>query len=150
MSFNRNLSLQGRDGRSVRHCSRAAAARSRTAPDRRLSRRTEWTGSWKEDRSMAKSGGPGEKMTRAPRTNNVPRDDDEQTQVEIEMASPGGSGVARGEGRGGAPRGRGPPGAPAGDTDEGQEPTGPGSDVAPTRRAEERERERHRLERALG
>lgn len=33
---------------------------------------------------------------------------------------------------------------------EGEEPTGPGSDVAPTARAAEREQERHRLERELG
>jgi hypothetical protein len=99
---------------------------------------------------MAKSGGPGEKMTRAPRTNNVPSDDDEQTQVEIEMASSGRSDVVPREGLVGAHLERRAPEAPAGDTDEGQEPTGPGSDVAPTRRAEERERERHRLERALG
>jgi hypothetical protein len=39
--------------------------------------------------------------------------------------------------------------APAGDLEE-SEPTGDGSDVAPTARAEERERERHRAERKLG
>jgi hypothetical protein len=39
--------------------------------------------------------------------------------------------------------------APADQLDQG-EPTGGGSDVAPTRRAEERERERHRIERKLG
>jgi len=42
------------------------------------------------------------------------------------------------------------PGLSEHDEDNGAEPTGPASDVAPTMRAAEHERERHQLERDLG
>jgi hypothetical protein len=104
----------------------------------------------------------GEKMTRPPRASNVPSDKDEQTELELEMSASGRRDAVPREGLVGAHGARRE--APARDADagedadaeaaeareEGDEPTGPGSDVAPTKRAEERERERHRLERELG
>jgi hypothetical protein len=101
---------------------------------------------------MAKFKGPGEKMNRAPRTSNTPADDDAQTQLEIEMASSGRSDVVPRQGLVGAHTARVEP-VPSDEVEpgeEGGEPTGPGSDVAPTKLAEERERQRHRLERELG
>jgi len=107
--------------------------------------------------------GPGgDKMRRPPRVNNVPQEDDEQTRLELEMAASGRNDAVPREGLVGAHTARREPltateGEGTGDEEEqmaageeGAEPTGPGSDVAPTRRAEERERERHRLERELG
>jgi hypothetical protein len=110
---------------------------------------------------MAKSGGPGEKMTRPPRANNTPRDDDAQSELELEMDASGRHNLVPHEGLVGAHLTRvAPTSAAAGDggdedqlqdpSPEGEEPAYPGSDVAPTKLAEERERERHRLERALG
>jgi hypothetical protein len=92
---------------------------------------------------------------RAPRTNNTPGEQDEQTQIEAEMAASGRTDVVPREGLVGAHTDRRAPGAfgdedESAETEEGQEPTGPGSDVAPTKLAEERERERHRLERERG
>lgn len=98
---------------------------------------------------MAKLTGPGQKMQREPRTRNTPQDDDEQTRLEVEMASSGRSDIVPRQGLVGAHTDRLEPRVEMG-ADEGDEPTGPGADVAPTRLAEERERERHRLERALG
>lgn len=68
-------------------------------------------------------------MSRAPRTRSMPKDDDEQTRLELDAASSGRD-HAMSFGRGPA-------------TEEGAE-------VAPTARAEQRERERHRLERQEG
>lgn len=98
---------------------------------------------------MSKFSGPGEKMTRAPRTKNSPRENDEQTEIEMEMASSGRSDIVPHQGLVGAHTGRLEPASQMGE-EEGGEPTGPGSDVAPTKLAEERERERHRLERERG
>jgi hypothetical protein len=106
--------------------------------------------------------GPGgDKLRRPPRVSNVPQEDDEQTQLELEMAASGRGDVVPREGLVGAHTARREPlsrGLTEGEEleeqtaagEEGAEPTGPGSDVAPTKRAEERERERHRLERELG
>ena len=110
---------------------------------------------------MAKSRGGEKRLTRPPRMNNVPQEADEQTELEIEMAGSGRNDAVPREGLVGAHVARREPpipGAAEGEEDaqasgaeeEGEEPTGPGSDVAPTKRAEERERERHRLERELG
>lgn len=98
---------------------------------------------------MAKHGGPGEKMSRPPRSNNIPKDDDEQTQLELEMASSGRKDAVPREGLVGAHTERRESAAQAGG-EGGLEPTGPGSDVAPTKLAQDRERERHRLERESG
>jgi hypothetical protein len=98
---------------------------------------------------MAKRRGPGEKMDRAPRTRNTPQEGDEQTQLEVEMASSGRSDVVPRQGLVGAHTARLESDGDASD-EEGDEPTGAGADVAPTRLAEQRERERHRLERDLG
>jgi hypothetical protein len=101
---------------------------------------------------MAKRKGPGQKMDRAPRTSNTPQEDDEQTRLEVEMASSGRSDVVPPQGLVGAHTARLEPDSAASDEEgeEGDEPTGAGSDVAPTRLAEQRERERHRLERERG
>jgi NAD(P)-dependent dehydrogenase (short-subunit alcohol dehydrogenase family) len=104
-----------------------------------------------EEDDMAKK--RGEKMTRPPRVNNVPKEDDEQTELEIELGSSGRGHAFPREGLVGAHVERRERAARVADAEagqEGREPTGPGSDVAPTKRAEERERERHRLERELG
>ncbi|HVX96821.1 MAG TPA: hypothetical protein VHK47_18035 [Polyangia bacterium] len=105
---------------------------------------------------MSKAGRSGD-ITRAPRNNNVPKEDDEQTQLELELASSGRNDAFPREGLVGAHSERRAPSAEEGRQDdreaegeEGQEPTGPGSDVAPTKRAEARERERHRIEREIG
>jgi hypothetical protein len=98
---------------------------------------------------MAKRKGPGQKMDRAPRTSNTPQENDEQTQLEVEMASSGRSDVVPRQGLVGAHTARLEPDSATSD-EEGDEPTGAGSDVAPTRLAEQRERERHRLERERG
>jgi hypothetical protein len=104
---------------------------------------------------MSKAGRSGD-ITRAPRNNNVPKENDEQTQLEFELASSGRNDAFPREGLVGAHAER---RAPAfqevseeveAESEEGQEPTGPGSDVAPTKRAEARERERHRIEREIG
>jgi hypothetical protein len=106
---------------------------------------------------MSKAGRSGD-ITRAPRNNNVPKEDDEQTQLEFELASSGRNDAFPREGLVGAHAERRAPSQEEGLEDEdqaeageeGQEPTGPGSDVAPTKRAEARERERHRIEREIG
>jgi hypothetical protein len=82
-------------------------------------------------------------MTRPPRANNTPNDDDAQTLMEIEMASSGRSNAVPREGLVGAHLERREAG-------EGDEPVGAGAEVAPTKLAAERERERHRLERERG
>jgi len=81
---------------------------------------------------MAKDAGPGEKLGRAPRTNNTPQDDDEQTTLENELASSGRSHVKESSDDLRARSGKG------------------GSEVAPTAEAEERERERHENEEKVG
>jgi hypothetical protein len=99
-----------------------------------------------------KDRGPGGKRTRSERTNNVPVDDDEQTQIEVELASSGRSETVPKQGLVGAHRGR---GQARGSLERDQptpahEPIGNGSEVAPTEKAAARERERHRLQRAVG
>jgi hypothetical protein len=84
-------------------------------------------------------------ITRSHRRTNV--DDDGQTQLEIEMAASGRRDIVPREGLVGAHTER---RAPSRDEDRDAEPTGLGSDVGPTKRAEARERERHRLEREIG
>jgi hypothetical protein len=98
---------------------------------------------------MAKHRGPGEKMDRAPRTRSTPQEADEQTELEVFMASSGRSEVVPPHGLVGAHTARLEPDSDASD-EEGDEPTAAGSDVAPTRLAGQRERERHRLERERG
>jgi hypothetical protein len=68
-------------------------------------------------------------MARAARTRSMPKDDDDQTRLELNAASSG----REHELASGRP--------PA---------TTEGSEVAPTARAEKRERERHRMERQIG
>src|SRR3954468_23482669 len=87
------------------------------------------------------------------RASKLPKDDDEQTQIELEMAASGRTDVVPREGLVGAHVERRAPPAPEGaegsaraaggnvgntdeeseQSEEGQEPTGPGSDVAPTK-----------------
>jgi hypothetical protein len=95
---------------------------------------------------MSKTGKTGD-VTRALRVSNVPQDDDVQAELELELAASGRGAAVPREGLVGAHAGR---RAPSTGAERQQEPTGPGADVAPTKRAEDRERERHRLERALG
>jgi hypothetical protein len=98
-----------------------------------------------------------EKITRPLRATHAAGEKDEQTQLELEMAASGRRDAVPREGLVGAHAARreGPPGdadegADTEASEEGDEPSGQGADVAPTKRAEERERERHRLERELG
>jgi hypothetical protein len=112
---------------------------------------------------MPKSRSDG-KMGQPPRVKSVPLDKDEQTALEEEMTASGRNDAVPREGLVGAhaerrePAGR---AATAGEDDSEElevtaeidvfnEPTRDGSDVGPTKRAAERERERHRLERELG
>jgi hypothetical protein len=105
------------------------------------------------NRLARKDRGPGGKRTRSQRTSNLPVDDDEQTQLEAEMASSGRSGAVPREGLVGAHRFR---RQPSNDTVEDRErsridePVGAGAQVAPTAQAERGERERHRLQREIG
>lgn len=97
--------------------------------------------------------GPGAKRTRPARMNNLPVDDDEQTRLEAEIAGSGRTGLRPRQGLAGAHHVRYQPrGAPleADQVSFGDEPIGTGSQVAPTRLAEVRERERHRLQRQEG
>jgi hypothetical protein len=84
---------------------------------------------------------------------NIPVDDDEQTRLEIEMAGSGRSGARVHEGLFGAHtvrrERRGAPLERSQHTFD-DEPIGIGAEVAPTRLAEIRERERHRLQRQQG
>jgi hypothetical protein len=97
---------------------------------------------------MTKAGRTGD-TTRSRRNNNVPKDDDAQTELEAELAASGRHDAFPREGLVGATSERRET-LEEGREDEGEEPTGPGADVAPTKRAEARERERHRIERELG
>ena len=104
------------------------------------------------NRLKRKDRGPGGKRTRSQRTSNLPVDDDEQTQIEAELASSGRHDIVPREGLVGAHRVR---RQPIGDIEPGQrspsdEPLGAGAEVAPTEKATVRERERHRLQRAAG
>ena len=104
------------------------------------------------NRLKRKDRGPGGKRTRSQRTSNLPVDDDQQTQIEAELASSGRSDVVPREGLVGAYWVR---RQPIGDIEPGQgspsdEPIGAGAEVAPTEQATVRERERHRLQRAAG
>jgi len=104
------------------------------------------------NRLKRKDRGPGGKRTRSQRTSNLPVDDDQQTQIEAELASSGRSDVVPREGLVGAFSVR---RQPISDVEPSQgsradEPIGPGAEVAPTEKATVRERERHRLQRAAG
>src|SRR4051794_37401867 len=97
--------------------------------------------------------GPGAKRTRPARMSNVPVDDDEQTGLEVELAGSGRKDVPPREGLVGAHtvrRGRRAAPLERDQRSYADEPTGTGSEVAPTRQAEVRERERHRLQRQEG
>jgi len=97
--------------------------------------------------------GPGAKRTRPARMSNVPVDDDEQTGLEVELAGSGRKDVRPREGLVGAHtvrRGRRAAPLERDQRSYADEPTGTGSEVAPTRQAEVRERERHRLQRQEG
>jgi hypothetical protein len=84
---------------------------------------------------------------------DLPVVDDDQTRIEVEMAGSGRKNVWPHEGLVGAHTvRRGRRGAPleADQQSFDDEPTSTGSEVAPTRLAEVRERERHRLQRQQG
>lgn len=107
----------------------------------------------RSNRLARKDRGPGGKRTRSQRTSNIPIDDDEQTQLEAELASSGRSDIAPREGLVGAHRVRRQPTPETIERSQhapGDEPIGGGSEVAPTEKAELRERERHRLQREVG
>jgi hypothetical protein len=92
------------------------------------------------------------KNRRERRTRSIPPGNDQQTQIEAELVSSGRSGAVPRERLFGPHEGRLEATAARnrrehGDTDQ---PIGPGADVAPTKLAQARERERHRLERELG
>lgn len=75
---------------------------------------------------------------------------DLETELEQEMSASGRSGVVPRSGLVGAHQQRHGSLAAALEVDEPGEPAGAGADVAPTARAEQREKRRHELERALG
>ncbi len=105
------------------------------------------------NRLERKDRGPGGKRTRSQRTSNLPVDDDEQTQLEADMASSGRSDAVPKEGLVGAHLFRRQPSNDNGERSERSrtdEPFGAGAEVAPTEHAEARERERHRLQRDIG
>jgi len=84
-----------------------------------------------------------------PRHNNVPPGEPDVA-LEEEIRQSGRGGVRPHEGLVGAHDHRGAHGDTVGSAEEGEEPTGPGSDVAPTKKAAEREHLRHEKQRALG
>jgi hypothetical protein len=106
---------------------------------------------------MSKTGVTGDSAS-ASRRNNTPKDNDEQSELELEFGESGRHDAFPREGLAGAHTERRAP--PAGEawpdelraeeSEEGEAPTGPASDVAPTERATARERERHRIERQMG
>lgn len=109
---------------------------------------------------MSKAGRSGDTI-RAPRNNNVPKEDEEQTELEVELGASGRHHAfphqdvvgAHGERRvsPASARGAADDASESGEpSEEGEEPTGSGADVAPTKLAEARERERHRIERSIG
>jgi hypothetical protein len=103
--------------------------------------------------SQGKDAGPGGKRTRPPRMNNLPQDNDEQTELEVAMAGSGRSDAWPHEGLAGAHHERRQPRGEPLEADQhsaADEPIGEGSEVAPTEKAEIHERERHRLQRELG
>ena len=105
------------------------------------------------NRLNRKDRGPGGKRTRSQRTSNLPVDDDEQTQIEAELASSGRSDATPKEGLVGAHHARREPShetIEASQRSPTDEPIGGGSEVAPTEKAEVSERERHRLQREIG
>jgi hypothetical protein len=105
---------------------------------------------------MAEERGPGGKLNRSPRMNNVPKDDadDQTTEIETQLAGSGRTGVAPHESLIGAHEDRFAHDADRAGSDDdlprSREPFGRGADVAPTERAEERERIRHQRQRAQG
>jgi len=97
--------------------------------------------------------GPGAKRTRPERMNNLPVEDDDQTRLEVEIAGSGRTRLRPRQGLVGAHRVRYQATGAAlerNQTSSGDEPIGGGSQVAPTRLAELRERKRHQLQRQQG
>jgi hypothetical protein len=85
--------------------------------------------------------------------NNVPQEEDETTEIETELAGSGRTGVTPREGLIGAHADRHARGTDRAETDDEprtREPFGRGAAVAPTERAEERERIRHQRQREQG
>jgi hypothetical protein len=83
--------------------------------------------------------------------NNLPLDNDLQTQLEAELAGSGRKSVVPKEGLVGPHSVRREASLEASEMDERlNEPLGGGSDVAPTQRAAQEERERHARQRELG
>jgi hypothetical protein len=105
-------------------------------------------------RAIQKGGrGPGAKRRRPAQMRNLPVDDDEQMGFEAESARSGRTRLRPREGLVGAHGDRRQSRSAAlerGQSAFGDEPIGAGSRVAPTRQAEARERERHRLQRQEG
>ena len=105
-------------------------------------------------RAIQKKGrGPGAKRRRSARIPNLPVEDDEQMRFEAESARSGRTRLRPREGLVGAHGVRRQSRGAAlerGQRAFGDEPIGDGSRVAPTRQAEARERERHRLQREQG
>lgn len=97
---------------------------------------------------MAKRQGPGQKTTRPARMNNVPREDDLQTDVEIKQEAGGGKRTRPASKSIGATKRRVEGGTGSGRRTAAREAQG--SDVAPTPRAVARERARHAAERKVG
>jgi hypothetical protein len=85
--------------------------------------------------------GPGGKRTRPQRMNNLPRERDLTTQIEADMAGSGRTGMTPPEVPIGPRRGR---------RGRSRRDGIPGAAVAPTKKAEVRERERHRLQKREG
>jgi hypothetical protein len=85
--------------------------------------------------------GPGGKRTRPQRMNNLPRERDLTTQIEADMAGSGRTGMTPPEATIGPRRGR---------RIRSRRDGIPGAAVAPTKKAEVRERQRHRLQKAEG
>src|SRR5437764_8533253 len=79
--------------------------------------------------------GPGGKRTRPQRMNNLPRERDLTTRIETEMAASGRTGLTPREATIGPRR-----------TRRSRRDAVPGASVAPTKKAEARERQRHRLQ----
>ena len=96
------------------------------------------------------SGGEGQRGDRAQRSAGQDQVPDLETQILDEMESSGRTSVVPRAGLVGAHQQRNASLVASIEADEPGEPAGGGSDVAPTRQAELRERERHQLQREMG
>lgn len=101
---------------------------------------------------MPRHAGMGKRATRSPRTRSTPKEEDEQTELEIGMASSGRSKARPQDRLYGPYRSRFEPESSARGRDAAVTtmPPSRGAQAAPTKLAAKRERERHRLERDLG